>query len=199
MIFIHRPFISEERNALGPLYEVTTHTSRSACLEAAFAISKLVTIYEENYTLQRINIQAVSIIFSAALFLVFENISPTPSYSRETLAVHLEGCSQALAKLGEYYENASRSLDLLLSIKRDWKARLVAGNSWRIKQRRTSRFSAVAISPKTKFQATGIEPGDNLHDGENAYPMDSVFHDLDLTDSADWRYAVDDYCIASSS
>lgn len=38
-------------------------------------------------------------------------------------------CSNALADIGEYYQLASRSLDLLFMIKREWKARMISGGS----------------------------------------------------------------------
>jgi hypothetical protein len=170
--------------------------SRSACLEAAFAISKLIRLYEKNYTLHCINIQAVSIIFSAALFLVFASISPTQSHDREALSTHLDVCSQALAKLGEYYENASRSLDLLLTIKRDWKARLIAGNSRYPKRRRTSRFStgqAPTKYLKTNPQQPITEAGDNVYDSETTSSRNNIPYDFDPFDSADWQYALDGY------
>ena len=126
IILVHRPFISERYS----ISEGRPELPRTVCLQSAIAISKLIRLYEKNYTLQHINIQAIGIIFSAALVLLFANISLSQTHDYQTSSTHLDVCSQALSKLGEYFENASRSLDLLLTIKRNWKARLVSGSSW---------------------------------------------------------------------
>jgi hypothetical protein len=125
LIFIHRPFISRNR-----LSEVNQHNrfgcSRRLCLQSAIAIAQLLNMYETRYTLRQINIQVVSITFSAALMLLFATLDRSGCYDCANLCRNLDTCCQALAELGKFFENASRALDLLLSIKRGWTARLVS-------------------------------------------------------------------------
>lgn len=195
LLFAHRPLISEDRTSTGSRHKNLPQQSRTACLEAASTISKLVRVYEDNFTLQHINIQAVSIIFSAALFLVFAHITTSHCHDQRAIATHLETCSQALAKIGAYFENASHSLDLLLTIKREWKARLVtSGHSW---QKRSSSYSfqfphdqlsQQYQPPATQLPATQSCSNTNTLGLED--PLDIISHNLG---PFDWQYAVAGY------
>lgn len=127
LIYVHRPFLSEGGFPAGPSSRGRRMPSREICIEAAFSISALVRNYERTYTLRRINIQAVSIIFSAALLLLFASLSSSQHHDQDDLLDNLSVCSDALAEIGEYYQLASRSLDLLFMIKREWKARMISG------------------------------------------------------------------------
>lgn len=127
LIYIHRPFISNQRVPKDSSTRIRLPHARRSCVEAALSVARLIKMYDTSHTLGRINIQAVSIIFSAALMLLYAKLSSFPPFSQSILAKHLEICSRSLAEIGKYYENASRSLDLLLSIKRDWQARVITG------------------------------------------------------------------------
>ncbi|KAM5370266.1 hypothetical protein ACJZ2D_008562 [Fusarium nematophilum] len=198
MIYIHRPFLSGGGLPPSAAHPSPLGNSRAICIDSAKAISKLVRIYERTYTLRRINIQAVSIIFSASLLLVFASITATPEIEDEDLATHLEVCSHALAEIGEYYENSSRSLDLLLKIKRDWKARIVSGGSLLAKRRRSQGI--VDGFPHKQSRLDRRVAPSSSQGTINCGGSVGLFGSYDdpslnfpLFDSVDWRYAIDDH------
>lgn len=129
LIFIHRPFASRNQQPPNVNQRGRFVCSQRICIQSAIAIAQLLRMYESRYTLRQINIQVVSITFSAALMLLFSTLVPSQSHDSASLHQNLYTCHQALAELGNFFENASRALELLLSIKRGWKARLVASTA----------------------------------------------------------------------
>lgn len=119
MIHIYRPFISVANGAMDH------RTVRTVCVESAIAISRLIEIYDSHYSLRHMNIEAVSIVFSATIMLVFATVSNVSDGSSMELTEHLNRCSQALVELGATFRNAGRTLDILLTIKRQWQAKLL--------------------------------------------------------------------------
>ncbi|KAH7317439.1 hypothetical protein BKA65DRAFT_515922 [Rhexocercosporidium sp. MPI-PUGE-AT-0058] len=144
MIFIHRPFISKYRSQPYPPVGPGYNHARTTCIESAVAISKLLTKYKSAYTLRFINIQAVSIVFSAALILVFATVSEIRGDANVDLNIHLSTCCKGLAELGKTFQNATRALEVLLSIKRAWQAKLLVyvGSKRRSSSIKTHRGSA---------------------------------------------------------
>jgi hypothetical protein len=104
------------------------------CVESSIAIARLLHIYEKHYTFRRMNNQVVSMIFSAALILLYVTISTTPLASRTGLeqlegsssemTAYLNLCFRALDELGQSFENAKRTRDFLVSLQRRWQARM---------------------------------------------------------------------------
>ncbi|PVH71352.1 hypothetical protein DL98DRAFT_106605 [Cadophora sp. DSE1049] len=125
MIYIHRPFISKYRSQPYPPVGPSYNHARTTCMESAVAISQLLTRYRSAYTLRLINVQAVSIVFSAALILVFATVSEIRGDTNVDLNTHLSTCCRGLAELGKTFQNATRALEVLLSIKRAWQAKLL--------------------------------------------------------------------------
>lgn len=171
---------------------------RAICIDSAFAISKLIHHYEQLYTLRRINIQAVSVVFSASLLLLFASLSVGQDDDHTDCVAHLDLCTHALAEMGEYYENATRSLDLLFSIKRSWKAHLVSGGSLLSKRRRSIRpdeDNSPHKQSRLKFDASASNRSGVV--GNNTVEEVGISDDLMLAltpfDSVDWRYAIDNY------
>lgn len=144
MIYIHRPFISKYRSQPYPPVGPGYNHARTTCIESAVAISKLLTKYKSAYTLRLINIQAVSIVFSAALILVFATVSEIRGDTNVDPNTHLSTCCKGLAELGKTFQNATRALEILLSIKRAWQAKLLVcvGSKRRSSSIRTHRGSA---------------------------------------------------------
>jgi hypothetical protein len=97
------------------------------CLESAIEIARLLDEYATRFALRLASTQIVHMAFSAALILLYASVSETDRQRHATLAGHLATCCDALAELGKIFENATRSLDTLLIIKRTWQARLVSG------------------------------------------------------------------------
>lgn len=125
MILLHRPFVAKNyiqpspRVGKGPLH------AREMCVRSAMDIANLLRCFERQYSLRRSHISFVHTAFTAALILVFATVSDSRNNIQDQLTEHLNVCCNALAELGQAYENASRSLDILLATKRSWQARLV--------------------------------------------------------------------------
>jgi hypothetical protein len=90
------------------------------------SISKLIRIYKKAYPLRYINVEAVSIIFSAAIMFVLASVSDLGGSYTANLVSHLDTCCKALAELGKVFKNATRTLEMLLDIKRKWQAKVLA-------------------------------------------------------------------------
>ena len=150
VIIQHRPFISKggiqpyPPRGDGPLH------ARRMCLESAIEIARLLEDYATRFALRLANTQIVHMAFSAALILLYASVSETDRHRHETLAGHLATCCDALAELGNVFENATRSLDTLLIIKRTWKARLVSGVGH--KRRSTHSSESTARTLRKKFR-----------------------------------------------
>ncbi|KAL4974985.1 fungal-specific transcription factor domain-containing protein [Aspergillus desertorum] len=135
VIFTHRPWVSKSyiqprAPRQGPGY----HHARKMCIESSIATARLLHIYEKHYTFRRMNNQVVSMIFSAALILLYVTISTTPLASRTGLeqfdgsssemTAYLNLCFRALDELGQSFENAKRTRDFLVALQRRWQARM---------------------------------------------------------------------------
>ncbi|KAL2821157.1 fungal-specific transcription factor domain-containing protein [Aspergillus granulosus] len=134
VIFTHRPWVSKSyiqprSPRQGPGY----HHARRMCIESSIATARILHIYEKHYTFRRMNNQVVSMIFSAALILLYVTISTTPLSSRTGLELadsstemvaYLNLCFRALDELGQSFENAKRTRDFLVSLQRRWQVRM---------------------------------------------------------------------------
>lgn len=132
VIFTHRPWVSKNyiqprSPRQGPGY----HHARRMCIESATTVARILHLYEKHYTFRRMNNQVVSIIFSAALILLYVTISssPHPAKVGETgnnaeMVAYLNLCFRALDELGQSFENGKRTRDFLVSLQRRWQARM---------------------------------------------------------------------------
>lgn len=129
IILLHRPFVAKRYIQPFPLIGKGPEHAREMCVRSASRISVLLSWYEEQYSLGHANILVVQITFSAALILVYATVSETDIQNHRRLTGHLEMCCRALAELGNVFNNATRTLDVLLHVKRTWQARLVAAST----------------------------------------------------------------------
>lgn len=125
LIFIHRIFVSKRHLATQSLQSGSFCSPFHTCLDSAFAIARLLSMYQGFYGLRHIHVQAVGITFSAALLLLSGTLKSQRPSTRAAISHNLGICCDALAEMGEFHENAARALDLLLNIKRSWQAHLV--------------------------------------------------------------------------
>ncbi|KAJ0365784.1 hypothetical protein COL26b_011916 [Colletotrichum chrysophilum] len=132
VIHAHRPWMSssylQPQPPQGPGY---MHAQRM-CIESAAAVAKLILLYERRYSLRRVNIQGVAVIFSAAIILIFASMSRRRRRRRAKTAetaTHLSVCFRALEELSASWECAKRSRDFLLMLQRKWelKSRRLSG------------------------------------------------------------------------
>jgi hypothetical protein len=89
---------------------------RDACRKAAHSIAKLLRIFDRLYTLRRINVQAVHLIFTASLIHVYDACSFSGSDARDSAAAELEICCYALREMGQQFKNAIRALEVIFYI-----------------------------------------------------------------------------------
>lgn len=122
LIHVHRPLVS--RNSRRPIPSQCLQ-ARKVCIDASVAIARLTRRYRSTYTLRYINNEAICIISSAAVILVFASVSELEGQGGKGLVSHLTTCCDALAILGKTFEHAGRTLEVLLAIKRQWQAKLV--------------------------------------------------------------------------
>lgn len=129
IILLHRPFVAKRYIQPHPLIGEGPEHAREMCVRSASRISILLSFYEEQHSLSQVNILVVQITFSAALILVYATVSERDIENHRRLTAHLEMCCRALAELGHVFNNAARTLDVLLHVKRTWQARLVAASA----------------------------------------------------------------------
>jgi hypothetical protein len=70
LIFANHPFVASNNN------DNTMHDMRRTCTESAHAIARLLLLYERQWTLRRIHIQAIHIGFSASLVHLHSAYAP---------------------------------------------------------------------------------------------------------------------------
>jgi len=118
MILVHRPFFSV-RTGLSGLSFAEVTASRNACTEAAASIARLVQIYRRLYTLRRINVQTVHLIFTATLIHVVNACGSLDPDRSDKAWKDLEVCCQALSEIGLAYKNAARAVEVVMCIKNE--------------------------------------------------------------------------------
>lgn len=91
--------------------------SRETCNDAAGSITKIVQATRRHFSLRRVNIQVVHLIFTAMLVQVHSAFLLPDPQTRDTARRRLEICSQALGEIGQAYKNALRALEVITSIK----------------------------------------------------------------------------------
>ena len=123
--------------------------ARAACIEAAYAIAKLIQLYERRYSLRRMNILGVGITCSAALLLVFASVTQQNRATTKELAPQLSACFRALDDMSAGWESAKRAREFLILLQRRWKlqgggsqkvrlaSQIVSGDSGPVKRSRT--------------------------------------------------------------
>ena len=158
IIVQHRPFISKvsiqpyPARGAGPLH------ARRMCIESAIEIARLLEDYAGCFALRLANTQVAHMAFSAALILLYASVSESNRQRHATLAGHLATCCDALAELGNVFENATRSLDTLLIIKRTWQARLVSGAGQKRRSKQQTDLVARTLRKKFRDNVLGFEP-----------------------------------------
>ncbi|OJD29688.1 fungal specific transcription [Diplodia corticola] len=159
VILLHRPFVAKRYIQPHPLVGSGPQHARQMCVRSASRIATLLSWYEERFSLGLINIQAVQMTFSAALVLVYATVSEGGDVqSHQLIAARLDTCCRALAELGNTFDNATRTLDVLLHVKRTWQARLVAASSAAGSKRRAQSFASDERA-KRRSASHGVETG----------------------------------------
>lgn len=127
IIILHRPFVSKSATQPHPLRGEGPFHAREMCVTSAVEVAKLLQLYETNYGLSIVATPVVHAAFSAALILVYATLSQTNASTSGELSGDLAACCRVLSVLGSRFESATRALDTLLAIKREWQSILVVG------------------------------------------------------------------------
>lgn len=118
MIIVDQPFAFLPAGLNG-LTAQDIRNSRESCHDAAWSITQLIQVFRRHFTLRRINVQAVHLVFTAMLVHVHNAFLSVDYRIRDTARRQLEICSQALGEIGQAYKNALRALEVITSIKTD--------------------------------------------------------------------------------
>ncbi|KAI7716665.1 hypothetical protein KC353_g5217 [Hortaea werneckii] len=104
------------------------------CIDSACAIAQILSVFEEQFGLMRLDVETAQILPSAALILTFATVSQTQveqwqtsstangnEGSDRTLVSHLNTLFRALDELGRRHSSAKDHLESLLVIQQKWK------------------------------------------------------------------------------
>ncbi|CAM1510981.1 Fc.00g084940.m01.CDS01 [Cosmosporella sp. VM-42] len=154
IIHAHRPWMSKTYTQPSPPQGPGSGHARMMCVESAYAIAKLLQLYEIRYALRRMNIQGVGIACSAALLLIFAAVT---NYQRQgtntnNTGLHLSACFRALDDFGASWESAKRARDFLILLQRQWE---LQGRSARV--RRTSQPVPADSMPRKRTRTSSLE------------------------------------------
>ncbi|KAL4800910.1 fungal-specific transcription factor domain-containing protein [Aspergillus venezuelensis] len=141
IIYAHRPWMSKSHIQPSPPRGPGHGHAREMCIQSAIAIARILTMYENRFTLRRIHTKAVAITSSAVLLLLFAAVTgykiPTGAGSGGEheqqqqgstgtgtgIVGHLSTCFRALDEFAISWPSASRAKDLLLRLQRKWEIR----------------------------------------------------------------------------
>ncbi|RSL85791.1 hypothetical protein CEP51_003142 [Fusarium floridanum] len=153
IIHAHRPWMSRTYAQPFPPQGPGAAHARMMCVESAYAIAKLLQLYEIRYALRRMNIQGVGIACSAALLLIFAAVTNYQRQGENEIGLHLSACFRALDELGATWESAKRARDFLVLLQRQWE---LHGRTARA--RRTSPITAADSVPRKRTR-TSLDNG----------------------------------------
>ncbi|KAK6224319.1 fungal specific transcription factor [Colletotrichum tabaci] len=149
VIHTHRPWMSssyiQPQPPQGPGY---MHAQRM-CIKSATAIAKLIQTYERQFSLRRVNVQSVAIVFSAAILLIFASMSRRRRRRTAEMTTHLSMCFRALEELSASWDCAKRARDFLLMLQRKWELR-------------SRRLSPGARDPAPASYGYFVRPGEHM-------------------------------------
>ncbi|EKG19267.1 Transcription factor fungi [Macrophomina phaseolina MS6] len=148
MIYIHRPYVSKTYIQPMPPQGPGPAHALQMVIESSTAIVDLLRLYEQRYTFRRMNIHAVSIIFTTSLILIFiicsKQRGTTPPLSgtgssnadarkglnntpAENAIAQLSVCFRALEDLTQSYDSARRTREFLVALQQRWQQQ---GRNW---------------------------------------------------------------------
>jgi hypothetical protein len=160
VIYAHRPCMSKSH--IQPQRGPGADHARKTCIDSASAISHLLRLYEERYTLRRINIQAVAITFSAALLLVFATVLHYQREREDEILADLSVCFRALDELAPSWDTAKRARDFLVRLQRHWERQARSSSLNAARSDASSMSSGFSVSRKRP--RASVRLGDESHE-----------------------------------
>lgn len=179
LIHAHRPWMSRTYYQPIPPQGPGSDHARMMCMDSAYAITKLLQIYETHYTFRRMNIQGVGITCSAALLLIFATVTGQHREDENDTRLHLSTCFRALDEFGPSWETARRARDFLTLLQRQWELQ-----NRSTKARRVSRTASPdpAARKRTRTTVQSQAQSSNIQDPQ----LEGIFIDPELGLSLDW-------------
>ena len=151
VIHVYRPWMS--RTSYKPLSAQALHPecARETCVNAAVSIAKLLVLYDRRYTFRRINIQGPAITCSAALLLIFADVSQYARLRGLNIAPYLGICFRALDEFGQCWESAKRAQDFLVNAQKQWRLKAKTRRNVR---RRSDTLLTSPQGPRKRLSTT---------------------------------------------
>lgn len=118
-ILLYRPFFSRAITKARDIPQMDVDDPRAICVSSAQSIIKLLRIYQKQHTLRRTNVHIVHLIFTASLICVYNTCFENGAAASNSIA-EFQFCCQAMGEIGQAYQNATRALEVIICIKRDW-------------------------------------------------------------------------------
>lgn len=197
IIHAHRPWMSRTHTQPSPPQGPGSSHARMMCVESAYAIAKLLQIYEMRYALRRMNIQGVGIACSAALLLIFANVTNFKRSSNTDVGLHLSACFRALDEFGNTWESSNRAKDFLVLLQRQWELR---GRSARGRRSTPSDSQDYQLSRKRTRSSIDESRtrGQDYQDMSppwpvHGFPAPTGPVDMDIGTDLDWIFTGDTY------
>lgn len=219
IIHAHRPWMSRTYTQPSPPKGPGSAHARMMCVESAYAIAKLLMLYEKRYALRRMNIQGVGIACSAALLLIFANVTryrpaaattatatattttTAPSHDHD-VGLYLSACFRALDEFGATWESSKRAKDFLVLLQRQWELRGRTARGSRRGASETEDLEGLQLSRKRT--RSSVDGGDSQLGVSPARPQPQQQPqqqqqaglgpvDLDMGIDLDWIFTGDAY------
>lgn len=183
--------------------------ARQMCIDAAISIAKLLQAYEIRYTLRRMNVQGPAIVCSAALILIFADISQfgRPQGLNKLIGPFLSVCFRALDEFGQCWESANRARDFLTRLQRQWelnarsrraaRRQIGAADNSSLGSRKRPLTATDFETSQTRFPPTGpLDVPQPPLQGQIQSSEDTMGLDLDL--DYDWMLAANAQAVSGN-
>jgi len=125
LIFLLRPYFSRDLLRLTQAMpsqdnRIAVVSVRAECISAAHNMADVLRCYQTQYSLKYTNVQIVHLIFTASLVHVYNACTCSPHGESQGALDDLQFCCHALGEIGGCYGNATRALDVVILVKREW-------------------------------------------------------------------------------
>jgi hypothetical protein len=161
VILVNRPLFTAAKN-FPTLSAREIFSCRDACRQAANSISRLIRIFDRLYTLRRICVQAVHMIFTASLIHVFNACGKSNSDVSNSAAAQLEICCYALREMGQQFKHATRALNVTIYLKGELLQRLQSSDKRPLSVIEEPQVQEVTVYPKTSCLSMNGDNGIQL-------------------------------------
>jgi hypothetical protein len=134
VIFLFRPYFSRDilrwTQSMSQEGRSAVATVGADCISAAHRLVELLRCYRKQHSLRYTNIQIVHLIFTGALVHIYNACTCSPGESQTALD-DLQFCCQSLGEIGQTYGNATRALEVVILVKREWQRLAAVRNAKR--------------------------------------------------------------------